>query len=421
MLDDNQQTAPRIPRHEHLRKEMKRLGFDQTSLADALGISRQVVNYLVNDKQAPSPQVGGALSNVMRLPPGYWFQDTYFDIPAHDQAKWVSKPSDATQIVRILVDHQIESAVADGLIDISPFERANLKQASLDLTLGNDAIDMGGQRIRLADPNAPALLPGQSILVTTQETINLKNRMIGRVAGSTHYTRQGIVVFQGLHIDPGFNSTLQFLVSNLGLKPVTLEPGMALLSMELHTLAETPDRKFDQEEQTFEETVNLLSLAPSVRRLWQALEPHLTRKVEAREVGASFQAGIPGLMEHPVRYRTAKQAKGRYLEALREALSHAVTHDDLEGRHEILSSIRHFAEGVILDSDDAWIAFENLGFELNTDGMAVCSGTGKKLSPSILPTGDAMCTLWGLFEGLRLVESLELPCDAPRNVNYLDI
>src|SRR3954468_1759024 len=92
---------------EHLRAEMQRLGFDQGTLAQALGVSRQSVNNIVTDRLPISRPMAGKLARVTGYSSDYWLQDAFTE---KGPAMRAARPSG------ILVRQQILRAVENGII-----------------------------------------------------------------------------------------------------------------------------------------------------------------------------------------------------------------------------------------------------------------------------------------------------------------
>lgn len=66
---------------EHLRLELKRLALNQSELAAALGISRQTVNNVINDRQPVSRALARKLGPITGKASDYWLRDSYPDPP----------------------------------------------------------------------------------------------------------------------------------------------------------------------------------------------------------------------------------------------------------------------------------------------------------------------------------------------------
>ncbi len=122
---------------EHLRSEMQRLGFDQGTLAHALGVSRQSVNNIVTDRLPISRAMAGKLARVTGRSSDYWLQAAFTVKGASARG---ARPSG------ILVRQQILRGIEDAITGVDPFDRSRVRRASIELTLDHAATTSGGKR-----------------------------------------------------------------------------------------------------------------------------------------------------------------------------------------------------------------------------------------------------------------------------------
>lgn len=67
--------------------------------------------------------------------------------------------------------------------------------------------------------------PGEFILGSTLETVNIPNEVVGRVEGRSSYGRLGIIIHATAgFIDPGFKGQITLEIQNLGNAPVKIYP-----------------------------------------------------------------------------------------------------------------------------------------------------------------------------------------------------
>ena len=59
---------------QHLRAEIERLGLDQVAMCKAVGVSRQTVNNIVNDRQPISRAMAGKLGRITGRSSDYWLR-----------------------------------------------------------------------------------------------------------------------------------------------------------------------------------------------------------------------------------------------------------------------------------------------------------------------------------------------------------
>lgn len=144
----------------------------------------------------------------------------------------------------MLADHEIEQAIEDEEIFISPrISPKQLQPASVDLMLGGEfKTYYRGTRI---DPRLPSdtmlhteislpgdpyvLSPGKFLLATTLEQVGLSDTIAGRIEGKSSIARMGIIVHSTAgFIDPGFIGQITLEMTNFNNMPVVLWPGMAI-------------------------------------------------------------------------------------------------------------------------------------------------------------------------------------------------
>jgi dCTP deaminase len=149
----------------------------------------------------------------------------------------------------MMVDWEIAEALADGSIDIKPFDPERLGPASYDLTLAPTILSPSypmtewESRIDLRKPvpqdrmNESVLGPDNSymlrrrefILASTNEFVGLDTTRAARVEGKSSLGRVGMAVhITAGFIDPGFRGQITLEIANLGPWDLELYPGMPI-------------------------------------------------------------------------------------------------------------------------------------------------------------------------------------------------
>jgi dCTP deaminase len=86
-------------------------------------------------------------------------------------------------------------------------------------------------------PRAFVIHPGEFVLGVTVESIELPDDIAGRLEGRSSLGRLGIVVHSTAgHFDAGWSGNIVLEISNLGVIPVLLYPGMRFCQMVFETL-----------------------------------------------------------------------------------------------------------------------------------------------------------------------------------------
>ncbi|MGB7317928.1 MAG: helix-turn-helix domain-containing protein [Planktotalea sp.] len=223
-----------------LRLEITKRDMSVNQFADAVGVSRQTLSAVLNNRLDVSKNVSEKLGLFLGEAPMRWYDLGRSKSP-------LEMPDSNTFLeTAALVDHQIEAALDNGLITIDPFEATNLRQASYDLTLGPKVIDIVRSEELDWDRDRFQIKAGQVVNAITKERLSLYNKYLARVGATTNLARLGLIVSHGFRVDPGFDGQLQFSIFNPTATPVTILRTTPVLSIELHRLGVSPKRGFTQ-------------------------------------------------------------------------------------------------------------------------------------------------------------------------------
>ncbi|WP_256299131.1 dCTP deaminase [Haloarchaeobius salinus] len=164
----------------------------------------------------------------------------------------------------ILSDADILRRLEKGDLVVEPLEDVDLQvqPASIDLRLGREFLEFQRTNIPCIHPNSesevdeyvsetvvdPAeefiLHPGDFVLGTTKERVEIPADLIAHVEGRSSLGRLAVVVHATAGLcDPGYRGQITLELSNLGSAPVALTPGMRISQLtftELKTPAERP-------------------------------------------------------------------------------------------------------------------------------------------------------------------------------------
>ncbi|MGC8969045.1 MAG: dCTP deaminase [Conexivisphaera sp.] len=115
----------------------------------------------------------------------------------------------------ILSDAEISRLVGSGRLVIRPFEPSNLTPNGIDLSVGEEAMIMeapsGGARLRL-DPGAELRIPpGSSVLILTEEYLELPSDIVGIVNLRSTWARRGLLIPPTV-VDAGYRGRLTLAV-----------------------------------------------------------------------------------------------------------------------------------------------------------------------------------------------------------------
>ena len=159
----------------------------------------------------------------------------------------------------ILSDRDILRAVKEGHIKISPFKKALVQSASVDLTLapmvrtfedGNGrCIDVReeqdfSKRVPIGQDGF-VVHPGRFFLAASVEEIELTGSLVARIDGRSSLGRLGLLVHTSAsYIAPGFSGNITLEISNLSRFSVRLYPGMRVAQISFQPLTSSVLRSY---------------------------------------------------------------------------------------------------------------------------------------------------------------------------------
>ena len=141
-------------------------------------------------------------------------------------------------------------------IDPSPDLSVQLGACSIDLRLGNEFcifehskhsyIDLKGgfqiedimKEIHVSHNEFFVMHPGEFVLATTIERIEIPDDLVGHIDGRSSLGRLGLIIHGTASIfDPGFRGKATLELSNIGRMPIALYPGMRICAFTFETLS----------------------------------------------------------------------------------------------------------------------------------------------------------------------------------------
>jgi dCTP deaminase len=161
-----------------------------------------------------------------------------------------------------LSDKDIKIALKKGEIKIKPAPNLKLQLGSnsIDLRLGNVFRIFDNTKVAFIDPfkkdigqkitreirkkeKEPFIIqPGDFVLGTTIEYIELPDDIIGSLEGRSSIGRLGIVIHStAAAIDAGWRGKITLELANMGKMPVALYPGMRICSISFEQLSSSAE------------------------------------------------------------------------------------------------------------------------------------------------------------------------------------
>jgi len=127
----------------------------------------------------------------------------------------------------VLSRETIKKLADTGKIKIDPYDPTKVKSVSVDLTLGEQALnpDTGRQ----LDLNDYHLSLDEFLLANTAETITLPNNLMARIIPRSSLARLGVLVtFDADLLPPNYSGKPILTMKNLSKKPVLLRAGISV-------------------------------------------------------------------------------------------------------------------------------------------------------------------------------------------------
>ena len=168
----------------------------------------------------------------------------------------------------ILSDGDILRRLEEGDLVVEPLDDPELQvqPASVDLRLGREFLEFQHANIPCIHPTSEReveeyveetvipedgefiLHPGDFVLGTTRERVEIPPDLIAHVEGRSSLGRLAIVVHATAGLcDPGYKGQITLELSNLGTAPVALTPGMRISQLTFTELTSPAERPYGSE------------------------------------------------------------------------------------------------------------------------------------------------------------------------------
>lgn len=160
----------------------------------------------------------------------------------------------------VLSDRTIRRLIADGDIEIDPFDESLVQPSSVDVRVDRyfrvfrnsrypyidvkQPMEELTELVEIDDDDPLILHPGEFVLGSTLERLALPNDLVARLEGKSSLGRLGLLIHSTAgFVDPGWNGHVTLELSNVASLPITLYANMKigqLSFMQLTEPAETP-------------------------------------------------------------------------------------------------------------------------------------------------------------------------------------
>lgn len=161
----------------------------------------------------------------------------------------------------VLSDRNIKLEMSKGRIVVDPCQIDDIQPSSIDLHLASDFAVFYNSRYPYIDPleeqpdltekveaskSSPFVLhPGEFVLGSTVEYIELPNDIVARLEGKSSLGRLGLMIHSTAgYVDPGWKGRLTLELSNVANLPILLTPGMKIGQISFTSMTSEVDRPY---------------------------------------------------------------------------------------------------------------------------------------------------------------------------------
>src|ERR1700761_1448870 len=161
----------------------------------------------------------------------------------------------------VLSDATIARLLAEGRIEIDPYDASLLQPSSVDVRVDRffrvfhnnryPFIDVKVEQSELTelvevDDDGPLVLhPGEFVLGSTVERVRLPDDLVARLEGKSSLGRLGLLIHSTAgFVDAGWDGHLTLELSNVANLPITLYPGMKIGQISFLQMTTPADRPY---------------------------------------------------------------------------------------------------------------------------------------------------------------------------------
>ena len=127
----------------------------------------------------------------------------------------------------VLSGETIKKLIKEGKLEIKPYEEGNVRNVSVDLHLGGEALSPDtGEEFDLTDYHFSL---DEFLITNTKESISLPNNLMGRIVSKSSLARLGVLTtFEADLLPPNYTGKPILALKNLSRKPILLKSGLAV-------------------------------------------------------------------------------------------------------------------------------------------------------------------------------------------------
>ncbi len=161
----------------------------------------------------------------------------------------------------VLSDRTIRRLLAEGAIEIDPYDESLLQPSSVDVRVDRwfrvfhnarypyidvrEPQDDLTELVEIDDETPFILHPGEFVLGSTLERIRLPDDLVARLEGKSSLGRLGLLIHSTAgFIDPGWNGHVTLELSNVANLPITIYRGMKIGQLSFVQLTEPAEHPY---------------------------------------------------------------------------------------------------------------------------------------------------------------------------------
>jgi dCTP deaminase len=186
----------------------------------------------------------------------------------------------------ILSDRELKEALGSGRLVVDPLGDKAVQPSSIDLRIGPYFRVFANTRYPYIDVKKPMedltelveafgdepfiLHPGEFVLGTTLERVEIPNDLVGRLEGKSSLGRLGLLIHSTAgFVDAGFRGNLTLELSNVANLPITLYTGMKIGQISLFQMTSAAERPYGSDRLG---SKYLDQVGPTPSRYWENFE-----------------------------------------------------------------------------------------------------------------------------------------------------
>lgn len=222
-------------------------GISQKQFAAESGLSEALVSMLLNKKRRFSQGILSMVAAHTQTDEADWVQHL------KDHEEW-SRAADSVETAAdsfragILSNRDIRRAIGRGWMSIDPLAASQVKECSIDLTLGTSKrlslppwitgkASANSGELALRQNRHLLVNPGETWMVWAAETLSLDTRLCGRIGSTSDLVLAGVNLNFGTQINPGWTGIPFVTLHNPTSEVYELDPGQPFMTLEIHSLS----------------------------------------------------------------------------------------------------------------------------------------------------------------------------------------